>query len=128
MIGTSGLTSNAAMNAPHPRRQAHLFERLMPGQYMLINAVDECAVKIEEESQAMRRMLSHGYEILPSGKSYLQEMGLAALDAVARPGTYAVAWLLASSEVTLSPSTSIGMARRLPGCSGTEIVISSTPL
>ncbi len=43
-------------------------------------------------------------------------MGLAALDAVARPFTYAAAWLLAGLEVTLSPS--IGMARRLLGCSG----------
>jgi hypothetical protein len=74
----------------------------------------------------MRRILSHGYEILPLGKSYLQEMGLAALDAVARPCTYAAAWLLAGLEVTLSPS--IGMARRLLDCSGTGIVISSTPL
>ena len=77
--------TDAAMNAPHHQRQAHLFECLMPGQYMLIDAVDECAVKIEEESRAVRRRLSHGYEILPLGKSYLQEMGLAALDAEARP-------------------------------------------
>jgi hypothetical protein len=59
------------MNAPHRQRQAHLFECLMPGQDMLIDAIDECAVKIEEESRAMRRILSHEYEILPSGKSYL---------------------------------------------------------
>ena len=60
----------------------------MPGQYMLVDAVDECAVKIEEESRSMRRMLSHGYEILPFGKSHLQGMGPAALDAIARPCTY----------------------------------------
>ncbi len=49
---------------------------LEPGQYMLVDAVDECAVGIEEESRAMRRMLSHGYEILPLDKSYRKKWAL----------------------------------------------------
>jgi hypothetical protein len=48
------------VNAPHAERKTHLFQRLMPGEHVLVNAVDERAVKIKKEGRRIRHILSHG--------------------------------------------------------------------
>src|SRR5215213_8051392 len=41
--------ADLAMNAPHGQMNSAGFQRLAPRQHVLINAVDKCPIKIEEE-------------------------------------------------------------------------------
>ena len=41
--------ADLTMNAPHGQMDSAGFQRLAPGEHVLINAVDECAIEIEEE-------------------------------------------------------------------------------
>jgi hypothetical protein len=42
--------SNLAVNAPNGKANAASLERLSPGEYMLIDAVDQCTVQVEKVS------------------------------------------------------------------------------
>ena len=41
------------VDAPHRELEAHRLERLTPGEHVLVDAVDECAVEIEQEGGAV---------------------------------------------------------------------------
>jgi hypothetical protein len=40
--------ADTAMNTPHSQGEPRLFKSLVPGEHMLIDTVDERAIKIEE--------------------------------------------------------------------------------
>src|SRR5437588_3421787 len=44
--------ADAAVDAPHGERDPHALERLAPGEHVLVHAVDQGAVQIEQERGA----------------------------------------------------------------------------
>ncbi len=52
--------ADAAMNTPHSQGETQLFQRLVPREHMLIDAIDESAVKIEKQRWCDRCLDSWG--------------------------------------------------------------------
>ena len=51
--------ADLAVDAPDRERNAFAFERFLPGEHVLVDAVDERAVEIEQEC-GLRRVHAHG--------------------------------------------------------------------
>jgi hypothetical protein len=47
------------MDAPHAERETQLLQCLMPRKNVLVDAIDERAIEIEEHGRSMRCLLSH---------------------------------------------------------------------
>src|SRR5580692_3969779 len=53
--------ADATMNAPHGKGQSQFFKRLMPCKDVLVDAIDERAIEIEEQGRSVRWILIHGF-------------------------------------------------------------------
>jgi hypothetical protein len=52
--------ADATMNSPHGQRETQLSQRLVPREHMLIDAVDERAVKIKKQGGCVIDVSTHG--------------------------------------------------------------------
>src|SRR5215470_6890408 len=51
--------ANLTMNSPDGEMNSAGLERLAPGEHVLVNAVDECAVEIEKKSRSVGAVTAH---------------------------------------------------------------------
>ena len=57
-----------AMNPPHGELDSRLLERFPPGQHVLIDAVDQGAIQVEQDSRMPPVALAHGVASLSAGR------------------------------------------------------------
>ena len=71
--------TDAAVNTPHGQKEAHLIKSLVPSEHMLIDAVDECAIKIEEQRWSVISVLIHWVVDPPEAPSLLLNFSISAM-------------------------------------------------